>query len=137
MIWIIVILRVLAVYWQVRSVRLYARNRNLVIKETRAKWYAFAASEIRQKRGHDFLQQYFPSLFHPDLIQHDQEWLLARIATLGVYLKVLEEWGKDTRQYHQLPLNVFAYARAWEAYQTIKSIMAFRRQTNVWLLTWR
>ena len=65
MIWIIVILCVLAVYWQVRAVRFLARNRNLVIKVTGEKWYAFAASEIHDKRGHHFLKQNFPRLFFP------------------------------------------------------------------------
>ena len=105
-----------------------------MIKETGESWYAFAAAEIHQKRGHDFLKDHFPSLFAPDLVKHDQEWRLARIAALGVYMEVLEEWGKDARQYHQLPLNVFAYARALEAYRSIKSTMAIRRNTNArWL----
>jgi len=93
-------------------VKRFARNRNAVMKQTGEKWYRCACSEIFSERGQEFLERHFAETFVPERVRSESERPLAQTAAFGVYLRLLEESGKDATQYDTLPVDNAAVSQA-------------------------
>lgn len=93
------------------SVR-FARNRKSVIRQTGERWYRLASKEIFEGRGNEFLQKYFAETLLPERARTQSERLFAQTAALGVYLRLLNEKGKDATEYDALPVDEEAVSHA-------------------------
>ena len=98
--------------WFFWVMKRFAHNRNAVMEQTGEKWYRYACSEIFSERGRGFLRQHFAETFVPERVRFKNERPLAQAAALGVYLRLLEEGGKDATHYDTLPVDHDAVQQA-------------------------
>jgi len=98
--------------WFLRAMTRFARNRNAVMKQTGEKWYRYVCTEIFSERGREFLLEHFAETLVPERVLAERERPLAQAAALGVYLRLLEESGKNATQYDSLPVDEEAVSHA-------------------------
>jgi hypothetical protein len=106
-----VILGTAFVWYCLATVR-FARSRSAVIKQTGERWYRYACREIFSQRGQEFLKEHFAETFESERVCAERERPFAQTAALGVYLRILEESGKDSTKYDTLPVDDDAIAQA-------------------------
>jgi hypothetical protein len=103
--WVFFLFFALVALWYLRATLRFARNRNAVMKQTGEKWYRYACEEIFTERGHEFLQKHFAETLVPERVRSERQRSFAQTAALGVYLRLLEEKGKDATKYDTLPVD--------------------------------
>jgi|ERR1017187_4639719 hypothetical protein len=90
----------------------FARNRKLVMKQTGERWYRVACKEVCSEHGREFLRKHFAETLLPERARTENERLFAQVAALGVYLRLIDEKGKDAIQYDTLPVDSEAVSHA-------------------------